>query len=140
MVTPSTASRDRQGSAIIFDAVGLALRPTEEAGEYILPAEQQGKEEWKFDWKWPNQSGDDKVLERASYAPVLHYLCGLGLLAEDVSEGRNCIGKLLYNANIYSPRMEDPNKLKGQVVYHRHRVQGRTDLVVLTKSCWDSDG
>ena len=47
-------------------AVGLALRPTEEDGDYILPIEQRNKNEWTFDWKWPNLSGDDKVLERAS--------------------------------------------------------------------------
>eukprot|EP00523_Entomoneis_sp_CCMP467_P003480 CAMPEP_0168764528 /NCGR_PEP_ID=MMETSP0724-20121128/24918_1 /TAXON_ID=265536 /ORGANISM="Amphiprora sp., Strain CCMP467" /LENGTH=332 /DNA_ID=CAMNT_0008813751 /DNA_START=45 /DNA_END=1043 /DNA_ORIENTATION=+ len=112
VVTPSTASRDRQRSASIFDAVGLALKPTELDGEYVLPVEHQNRTDWKFDFKWPVQSLDDKVLERTSYAPVLKYLRGLDLLAED----------------------ENPNDVRGQKVYHRHRVQGRTDLVVLNKS------
>lgn len=134
VVTPSTASRDRQRSASIFDAVGLALRPTEVDGEYHLPVEEQEKPEWNFDFNWPRQSVDDKVLERTSYEPVLTFLRGLGLLAEDVSEGSNCVEKLLYNSDIYSPRRENPKEVRGQQVYHRHRVQGRSDLVVLNKS------
>lgn len=134
VVTPSTASRDRQRSASIFDAVGLALRPTEEPVEYALPDEQQGQKEWEFKWKWPNQTGQDNPLEKVSYEPVFDFLRGLGLLAEDVSEGRRCLSKLLYNAEIYSARKEDPNLVKGQKVYHRHQVEGRTDLVILTHS------
>lgn len=134
VVTPSTASRDRQRSASIFEAIGLALKPTEVDGEYVLPDEQQSKTEWKFDFNWPMQPGGDKVLERTSYAPVLKFLLGLDLLAEDVSEGANCVERLLYNSDVYSHRKENPNEVRGQQVYHRHRVQGRTDLVVLNKS------
>ncbi|KAL3911538.1 MAG: hypothetical protein SGILL_007242, partial [Bacillariaceae sp.] len=140
VVTPSTASRDRQRSASIFDAVGLALRPTEEEGEYILPVEQVTKTEWNFEFKWPQQSGDDRVLERTSYAPVLNFLRGLGLLAEDVSEGANCIEKLLYSSDIYSRRKENPKEVRGQQVYHRHRVQGRSDLVVQEAHARRRDG
>ena len=93
VVTPSTASRDRQRSSSIFDAVGLALKPTEVEGEYVLSVEQQRKTEWNFSFNWPRQTGDDKVLEKTSYAPVLDFLRGLGLLAEDVSEGANCVEK-----------------------------------------------
>lgn len=65
VVTPSKASQDRQMSASIFDALGLALRPTEDPIEYALPAEQHGQKEWVFNWKWPNQRGqDDDALER----------------------------------------------------------------------------
>lgn len=71
------------------------------------------------------------MLERTSYEPVLNFLSRLGLYAEDVSEGQNCIDKLLYNSDIYTPRNENPLEVRGQRVFHCHRVQGRTDLVVL---------
>mmetsp|Transcript_17848 Transcript_17848/g.35966 ORF Transcript_17848/g.35966 Transcript_17848/m.35966 type:complete len:96 (+) Transcript_17848:4527-4814(+) len=85
--------------------------------------------------KWPNQTDQDNALELEwlSYEPAFDFLRGLGLLAEDVSEGRHSVCKLLYNADIYSARKEDPNHVKGQKVYHRRRVEGRTDLVVLTQ-------
>ena len=108
VVTPSTASRDRQRSCSIFDAVGLALRPAEGDGECVLPVEQQRKTAWNFSFKWPRQTGDDKVREKTCYAPVLGFLRGLGLLAEDVSEGAKCVERLLYNSDIYSRWEENP--------------------------------
>ena len=132
VVTPSTASRDRKVSSQIFEAVGLSLRPVEVDGTHSLPADLQRDTRWNFTWKWPTVLGqDDRLLEHAAYAPVLHFLRGLGLNAEDVSDGQNCIDKLLYNTDIYTPRLQNPLEVRGQKVYHCHRVQGRTDLVVL---------
>ena len=70
---------------------------------------------------------DDRVLERTAYAPVLHFLRGLGFNAQDVSEGQNCVDKLLYNSDIYTPRLQNPLEVRGQKVFHCHRVQGRAD-------------
>mmetsp|Transcript_27119 Transcript_27119/g.38418 ORF Transcript_27119/g.38418 Transcript_27119/m.38418 type:complete len:384 (+) Transcript_27119:37-1188(+) len=134
MVTPSTASRNRQQSSSIFDAAGLALKPTEMDAEYVLPVEQQRKTEWFFSFSWPREAGDDKVLEKTSYAPVLNFLRRLDLHAEDVSGGANCVEKLLYNSDIYSRRTENPMKVRGQTVYHKHCVKGRSDLVILDKN------
>ena len=131
VVTPSTASRNRQVSTRILDAVGMSPFPDTEEEVYTLPAELQQTSAWKFSFKWPSISNDDKMLERTSYEPVLNFLLRLGLYAEDVSEGQNCIDKLLYNSDIYTPRKENPLEVRGQRVFHCHRVQGRTDLVVL---------
>ncbi|KAL3904566.1 MAG: hypothetical protein SGILL_010016 [Bacillariaceae sp.] len=131
VVTPSTASRDRQVSSQIFEAVGLSLRPIAVKGEYALPLDLHRDTSWNFVWKWNSVAGDDKVLERTAYAPVLQFLRGLGLNADDVSEGRHCVQKLLYNTEIYTPRLQNPLEVRGQRVFHCHRVQGRTDLVVL---------
>ena len=84
-----------------------------------------------FSWKWGTVSGNDKLLERTAYGPVLEFLLRLGLNAVDVSEGQHCVQKLLYNSEIYTPRLQNPLQVRRQRVYHCHRVQGRTDLVVL---------
>ena len=131
VVTPSTASRDRQVSAQIFEALGLPLRPVVLEGDYDLPVEMRNASTWNFHWKWISVESDDRVLERSSYKPVLQFLRGLGLKADDVSEGQHCVEKLLYNSEIYTPRLENPLQVRGQRVYHLHRVQGRTDLVIL---------
>lgn len=74
---------------------------------------------------------DDRVLEHAAYAPVLHFLCGLGFNAEDVSDGQNCVKKLLYNSDVYTPWLQNPLAVRGQKVFHCHCVQDCTNLVIL---------
>ena len=41
--------------------------------------------------------------------------------------------KILYNSEIYTPRKENPLQVRGQRVFHCHRVVGRTDIVALTQ-------
>ncbi|CAB9526721.1 hypothetical protein SEMRO_1875_G303020.1 [Seminavis robusta] len=90
--------------------------------------EDTGK--WTFDWNWTGNN----PLESTSYKPVSDFLSGLDLIAEDVSGGQNCINGRLYYSEIYTPRQEDPFKVKGQKVFLLHRVQGRTDIAVLTQN------
>ena len=133
VITPSTASRDRQVSAKVFEAVGLPLRPAEDSGEYALPKPLANNRLWKFDFTWSTNGNDDRALERTSYAPVLRFLRSLDILAEDVSEGQHCVEKILYNSEIYTPRKENPLQFQGQRVFNYHRVAGRTDIVALTQ-------
>ena len=132
-ITPSTASRDRQVSSKVFEAVGLPLRPAEDPGEYVLPEPLASNRLWKFSFTWSTNDNTDRVLERTSYAPVLRFLRSLNILAEDVSEGQHCVEKILYNSEIYTPRKENPLEVRGQRVFNCHRVVGRTDIVALTQ-------
>ena len=133
VVTPSTASRDRQVSTHIFEAMGLSLRPVEVEEDCDLPVEERNKSKWTFRWNWIPVEGNDRVLERTEWGPVLQFVRGLGLDAHDVSEeqGQHCVEKLLYNSEIYSPRSENPLHVRRQRVFLRHRVKGQTDLVIL---------
>lgn len=74
---------------------------------------------------------DDRVLERTSYKPVEEFLRGVGLFCVNVSEGQCCVEKLLYNSDVYTKRNQNPLKVRGQQVFIRHRIQGRSDLAVL---------
>ena len=89
VVTPSTASRDRQASTHIFEAMGLSLRPVEVEEDYDLPVEEGNKSKWTFRWNWIPVEGNDRVLERTEWGPVLQFVRGLGLDAHDVSEGQH---------------------------------------------------
>ena len=130
VLTPSQASRLPQVVSSVFDSLGLTLTPERNEVTYKLP--EECGDEWKFNWKWPkNASGDDRGLERQSYAPVKDYLGKLGLFCVDVSEGQFCVDKLLFNEDIYTRRNQNPMLVRGQNVYLRHRIQGRTDLAVL---------
>lgn len=135
VVTPSTASQNRQVSSKIFEALGLSLRPKVVDGEYDLPLDLKGEARWKFVWKWNSAANDvdDKVLESLSYTPVLQFVRRLGLIAEDLSAGQHCTEKfcMIASRDIYTPRLENPLEVRRQRVFHCHRVQGRTDLVVL---------
>ena len=48
VITPSTASRDRQVSSKVFEAVGLPLGPAEDPGECVLPESLANNRLWKF--------------------------------------------------------------------------------------------
>jgi hypothetical protein len=93
-------------------------------------------DEWKFDWKWPKNpgggdDGDHRGLERQSYGPVVTYLGTLGLFCVDVSEGKCCVEKNLFDTEVFTRRTENPMSVRGQAVYLKHRIRGRTDLAVL---------
>jgi hypothetical protein len=132
VLTPSQASRIPQVVSSVFDSLGLSLSPESTGVTYKLP-DNLG-DEWKFDWKWPkNAGGDDRGLERQSYGPVKDYLGKLGLFCVDVSNGQFCVEKLLFNVDVFTKRYKNPMLERGQTVYLRHRIQGRTDLAVLRK-------
>jgi hypothetical protein len=130
VITPSQASRIPQVVSSIFDSLGLSLTPESTGVLYKLP--DHCDTEWNFTWVWPCNTGtDDRGLERQSYGPVKDYLSRLGLFCVDVSEGQFCVDKLLFNSDVYTKRNQNPMFVRGQPVYLRHRVQGRTDLAVL---------
>ena len=131
VITPSQASRIPQVVSSVFDSLGLSLIPPRAAVEpYELPT--SCGDEWKFSWKWKSGTNmDDRVLERTSYKPVENFLRGVGLFCVDVSEGQYCVEKLLYNSDVYTRRNQNPLEVRGQQVFLRHRVQGRSDLAVL---------
>ena len=132
VLTPSQASRIPQVVSSVFDSLGLSLTPESCGTAYSLP--DGCGDEWSFNWKWPKISlGDDKAVERQSYGPVIDYLRKLGLFCVDVSEGQFCVDKLLFNADVYTKRNQNPMLVRGQTVYLRHRIQGRTDIAVLIK-------
>lgn len=137
VITPSQASRTPQVVASVFDSLGLSHNPRKTDSMYVLP-ELCGYD-WKFSWKWPNNhvDGDDRGLERMSYRPVANYLKTLGFACVDVSEGKFCVEKLLFNADIFTSREDNPMRVRGQRVYLRHRIQGRTDLAVLRRDNQD---
>ena len=116
----------------VFDALGLSLDPLNDGTKYTLP-DSVGPE-WKFSWKWlADDASDDRVLERKSYQPILSFLRGLHFLCEDVSEGQFCVEKLLFSSDINTRRNDNPMTVRGQKVFLRHRVQGRTDIFVLNR-------
>jgi len=130
VLTPSQASRIPQVVSSVFDSLGLSLSPESTGVIHKLP--DNCGDEWKFNWMWPkNAGGDDRGLERQSYGPAKEYLRKLGLFCVDVSEGQFCVDKLLFNADVYTRRNQNPMVVRGQTVYLRHRIQGRTDLAVL---------
>jgi len=131
VITPSQASRIPQVVASVFDSLGLSHNPRKTDSEYVLP--QLCGDDWKLSWKWPKDYGDDRSLERTSYHPVAEYLKKLGFVCVDVSEGQCCVEKLLFNADIFTSREDNPMRVRGQRVYLRHRIQGRTDLAVLRR-------
>jgi len=130
VITPSQASRIPQVVSTVFDALGLSLTPLVTTEQYQLPT-SCGKK-WKFSWQWKSAASiDDRVLERTSYKPVQEFLRSIGLFCLDVSEGQCCVEKLLFNAEVYTKRAQNPFLVRGQDVFLRHRVQGRSDLAVL---------
>ena len=130
VITPSQASRIPQVVSTVFDSLGLSLTPLVAAAQYQLPT-SCGKE-WEFSWQWKSAASmDDRVLERTSYKPVQKFLRRIGLFCLDVSEGQCCVEKLLFNADVYTKRARNPFLVRGQDVFLRHRVQGRSDLAVL---------
>jgi hypothetical protein len=134
VLTPSQASRIPQVVSSVLDSRGLTRSPESTGVTCKLP--DNCGDEWKFDWKWPkNAGGDDRGLELQSYGPVhlliKDYLGKLGFFRVDVSEGQFCGDKLLFNADVYTRRNQNPMVVRGQTVYLRHRIQGRTDLAVL---------
>ena len=131
VVTPSGASRMPQVVSTVFDALGLSLNPERSNSKYDLPESCDPR--WQFQWSWNEGASDDKSLERESYQPVLQYLRGLGFFSADVSEGQFCVEKILFNADVYTCRNQNPMSVRGQIVFLRHRVQGRTDIVVLNR-------
>lgn len=132
VITPSAASRMPQVVSTVFDALGLSIDPFNNVNKYTAPDSLGPK--WKFSFKWlDNHTHDDRILERTSYEPVLSFLRGLQFLCEDVSEGQFCVEELLYNSDVYTCRNENPMTTRAQKVFLRHRVQGRTDIVVLNR-------
>ena len=130
VLTPSQASRIPQVVSSVFDSLGLSHSPESTGVTYKLP--DDCGDEWKFNWKWPkNAGGDDRALEGQSYGPAKEYLTKLGLFCVDVSEGQFCVEKFLFNAEVYTRRNQNSILVRGQTVYLRHRIQGRTDLAVL---------
>ena len=130
VITPSQASRIPQVVSSVFDSLGLSLSPRAIGEQYELPT--SCGDEWKFAWNWKSGTNmDDRVLERTSYKPVEQFLRGVGLFCVDISEGQYCVEKLLYNADVYTKRNQNPLEVRGQQVFLRHRVQGRSDLAVL---------
>ena len=59
-VTPSTASRDRQVSSKVFEAVGLPLRPAEDPGEYVLPEPLANNRLWEVSFTWSTNDNTDR--------------------------------------------------------------------------------
>lgn len=136
VITPSGASRLPQVTSTVFDGLGLSLSPIRDPQSYTLPPGLPPQ--WEFPWNWSMAKAktgtvDDRILERESYQPVLRYLRGLDLYSEDVSEGQCCVEKILFNADVYTRRNENPMLVRGQKVYLRHRVKGRTDIVALNR-------
>lgn len=136
VITPSGASRVPQVMNTVFDGLGLSLLPIRDTQSYTLHSGLPPQ--WKFSWQWSMANANigkvgDRILERESYQPVLRYLRGLDLYSEDVSEGQCCVEKLLFNADVYTRRNENPIHVRGQKVYLRHRVEGRTDIVALNR-------
>jgi hypothetical protein len=129
VISPSEASRKPGVVKTVFEALGLPLEPRNNRTTYELPA--TCGLEWNFSWKWQRNVKDDRILERQSYEPVCNFLNRLCLFAENVSDGQNCVEGLLFNNDIFSQRKENPHTVRGQKVYHHHRVVGRTDIVVL---------
>lgn len=129
VISPSEASKKPQAVATVFDALGLELVPRNDGSTYHLP--DTCGPEWNFSWQWPRDATDDRILERQSYEPVCNFLKKIPLIGEDVSDGQNCVKGLLFNDNIFTCRRENPHLVRGQKVYHRHRVVGRTDIAVL---------
>jgi len=131
VITPSQASRMPQIVSTVFDSLGLSLKPLATAAQlYQLPT-SCGKE-WKFSWTWKSDANlDDRVLEQTSYKPVQKFLQRIGLFCVDVSEGQCCVEKLLFNTDVYTKRAQNPFLVRGQDVFLRHRVQGRSDLAAL---------
>ena len=80
---------------------------------------------------------DDRLLERMSYKPIQQYLREISFHCVDVSEGQYCVEKLLFNSDVYTKRNQNPFQVRGQQVFLRHRIQGRSDLAVLRS---DNDG
>jgi hypothetical protein len=149
VITPSGASRDSVAVNDVLSALELSQKPLQsDESPYELPDDLASDDKWRFDFKWPaaadakkskqsSSSSDDshmrsdRMLERQSYAPVIEFLLGAGFLAEDVSEGCLCPSKLLFREEIYTCRKENPLRVRGQAVFHKHRVEGRTDIVIL---------
>ena len=134
VITPSQAWRIPQVVSSVFDSLGVSLSPraiiTGEPYQYELPT--SCGDEWKFSWNWNSGTTmDDRALERTSYKPVEEFLRGVGLFCVDISEGHYCVKKLLYTVDVYTKRNQNPLQVRGQPVFLRHCVQGRSDLAVL---------
>ena len=127
VVIPSRVSQDRGKATVVMNSLGMTLLPSELPDTYDLPKNLKKKGEWIFHWNWNGENPE----ESTSYEPVCRFLNGLDLIAEDVSGGQNCIERLLYNSEIYTPREQNPFEVNGQKVFLLHRVQGRTDIAVL---------
>jgi hypothetical protein len=146
VITPSGASRDSVAVNDVLGGLELAREPLKSEFIYKLPTTLEAEKKWHFNFKWPGVSGnakkssssigsadtqDDRVLERSSYVPVLGFLRQLDFMAEDVSEGSMCPNKLLFCEEIYTCRKKNPFHHRGQAVFHKHRIEGRTDIVLL---------
>ena len=70
VITPSTASRDRQVSAKVFEAVGLPLRPAEDSGEYALPEPLENSRPWKFSFTWSTNENDGRVQDSVQFGDL----------------------------------------------------------------------
>jgi hypothetical protein len=152
IVTPSNASRDSTTMATVLSALSLNVLPTPKG----LPT-MYVSSKWKFAFEWgdtaikdtdskdsdtkdtdandTNIKPIDKVLEKTAYPHVLQHLEEWGFHAADVSDGAKLTsnGKFLFNQDIYTLRQKDPRKNRGQRVYRRHCVRGRSDIAVLNK-------
>jgi hypothetical protein len=132
-ITPSTASREPKAMATILDALSLDAFPTEKE----LP-DMRVSTGWKFDFKWGKSAGEDKkadeALEKTSYQPVLKHLKDWGFHAADVGDGArlSSTSKFLFQQDVFTLRQQDPRKHRGQRVFNRHLVEGRSDLAILS--------
>ena len=130
-ISPSEASKKPQAVTTVFDALGLEITPRNDETTYHLP--DTCGPEWSFSYRWLRDTTtiDDRTLERESYEPVCKFLTNVSLICADVSNGQNCVEGLLFNANLFTRRYQNPHLVRGQKVFHRHRVAGRTDIAVL---------
>lgn len=147
IVTPSNASRDSTTMATVLSALSLNVLPT-----LIELPKMCVDSKWKFAFKWGDtaikdtdtkytEAKDtdikhiDKALEKTAYPHVLHHLQEWGFHAADVGDGAKLTsnGKFLFNQDIYTLRQKDPRENRGQRVYRRHCVRGRSDIAVLNQ-------
>ena len=152
VITPTTASTNSTAMATVLNALDLRTRPT----KMPLPS-MDVNPKWEFTFKWPKttikandskakdtmdpetKSPDtkrlDTVLEKTAYPYVLHSLQEWGFHAADVSDGAKLTsnGKHLFNEDIYTLRQKDPRSNRGQRVYRKHCVRGRSDIAVLNQ-------
>jgi hypothetical protein len=123
-ITPSTASRDAAQANSLLEVLNLNSVPIDEEKKDVKPPA-----DWVFSWTWGSQE------ETASYPPVLKFLrdtCKYSAVV--VGNGERLHSGLLFNKDVYTLRKKDPTTVRGQTVWRKNVVRGRTDVVVLRES------
>jgi len=125
-VTPTSASRNPDQANSVLEALRLNAKPAA-SSDLVVKAPAT----WKFKWSWVENK--EPKPEKSSYLPVQAFLQECKLPSLVVADGSHLTNKLLFKQEIFNMRLEDPTTAPGQLVYRKHKVQGRVDVVVLNE-------